>query len=431
MRLYRSIFKILFCLTMLLSFYLALLHSGSLSASELTLAWDANLEGDLAGYKIYYLTASPNGWLKGTGLAQGASPVIIPLDAMKTSVSPSYQLSGLKAGESYHFAVTAYNSNGIESDFSNLVRYDVPAPVANSSNAPTSDQTGASLSWAVTVSEGSSLSLDSATIGPLEVGEVNVNSRWLLVSFSRAFAHPVVVASAMSSNDDEPAIVRIDNITSTGFEISVQEWDYLDDDHLHETIGYIVMEAGSYTLPDGTTVEAGTFTADGTSAFTPVLLAGKFTRVPVVASSVVSYNGQNAVSVRLQNITATRFEARMHEQQANGWNHPAETVSYIAWEPCRTRLGGLLIEVAVPENRMAHDFETITFDTIFQEQPLFVAAIQTNEGGDTAALRWKERSASSIQVKVEEEQSFDSETLHAFEAVGFFTFAPENLPDVD
>ena len=49
----------------------------------------------------------------------------------------------------------------------------------------------------------------------------------------------------------EPAVVRIRKVDSTGFEIKIQEWDYLDGKHDHETVGYVVVEKGSYLLPGG------------------------------------------------------------------------------------------------------------------------------------------------------------------------------------
>ena len=54
--------------------------------------------------------------------------------------------------------------------------------------------------------------------------------------------------------------------------------------------------------------------------------------------------------------------------------------------------------------------------------------MQTTDGPDTASLRWDNRSTTGIQVKVEEEQSRDSETTHTSEVVGYFAFG-SNTPD--
>jgi hypothetical protein len=78
--------------------------------AEVTLAWDPNLELDVAGYKMYY------------GYASGDYPVAIDVGTQTT-----YILSDLPDGETYYLAVTAYDIYGNESDFSNEVVFDAPS----------------------------------------------------------------------------------------------------------------------------------------------------------------------------------------------------------------------------------------------------------------------------------------------------------------
>ena len=81
------------------------------AATSITLAWDPNTEPDLAGYKLYYGTASH------------AYEFSIDVGNQTT-----YTISGFLEGVDYKFAVTAYNLYGLESDFSNKVSY--PGPIA-------------------------------------------------------------------------------------------------------------------------------------------------------------------------------------------------------------------------------------------------------------------------------------------------------------
>ena len=73
-------------------------------SAQIKLAWDANAEPDLAGYKIYYGTASHS---YGT-----------PINVGKVT---NYTLTGLTAGQTYYISVTAYDSSSNESDKSNEV----------------------------------------------------------------------------------------------------------------------------------------------------------------------------------------------------------------------------------------------------------------------------------------------------------------------
>ena len=70
------------------------------------LSWDANSSPDLEGYKIYLATASGG---------YGAPIATVPMDIT------NYTVTGLETGTTYFFVVTAYNSSGTESSFSNEV----------------------------------------------------------------------------------------------------------------------------------------------------------------------------------------------------------------------------------------------------------------------------------------------------------------------
>ncbi len=74
-----------------------------LLAADVTLAWDANAEPDLAGYKVYFGTASRT---YGTPITIGTTT--------------TYTVTGLAPG-TYYFSVTAWNGGGQESGYSNEV----------------------------------------------------------------------------------------------------------------------------------------------------------------------------------------------------------------------------------------------------------------------------------------------------------------------
>jgi chitinase len=103
----------------------ALLISVWARAEQVTLAWDANTELDLAGYKVHYGTAS------------GSYTTSVDVHNIIT-----YTVTGLTAGQKYYFAVTAYNASNNESGYSNQVSYSVPAP--NGAPATPATPSGAS-----------------------------------------------------------------------------------------------------------------------------------------------------------------------------------------------------------------------------------------------------------------------------------------------
>ena len=72
---------------------------------------------------------------------------------------------------------------------------------------------------------------DDDDVFPIEIGEVYVDHTWTRVDFEKTYVDPIVIANPLSNNDRDPAVVRIQNVDTTGFDIRVQEWDYLDNIH--------------------------------------------------------------------------------------------------------------------------------------------------------------------------------------------------------
>ena len=81
-------------------------ETAALTSETATLSWNANSEPDLQGYKIYLATTS-GGYV--------APIATLPMDVT------SYTVTGLEIGATYFFTVTAYDSSGAESSFSNEV----------------------------------------------------------------------------------------------------------------------------------------------------------------------------------------------------------------------------------------------------------------------------------------------------------------------
>jgi len=76
-----------------------------------TLAWDANSEPDIVGYRVY------------TSLTPGvytAGPAVTADEARAT-------VTGLAAGQTVYFVVTAFNTSDLESDYSNEVFCALPS----------------------------------------------------------------------------------------------------------------------------------------------------------------------------------------------------------------------------------------------------------------------------------------------------------------
>jgi hypothetical protein len=98
-----------FMRVLVVSAWLWMVNPSVCLAADVTLAWDPNQEPNLAGYRIYW----------GTATRQYDYSVNL-------GNVTSYRFTGLTEGQSYFITITAYDTRNNESGFSNEVIYSVP-----------------------------------------------------------------------------------------------------------------------------------------------------------------------------------------------------------------------------------------------------------------------------------------------------------------
>ncbi len=260
----------------------------------------------------------------------------------------------------------------------------------------------------------------------MELDDIEIDHNWARVNFAEPFVNPVVIAGPLSINDSSPSVIRLRNITSTGFEIRLQEWNYLNGSHALETASYLVMEKGTHTLEDGTQIEAGNLSTSGDSSKS-VQFTSIFATDPVVITTLATCNDTNTATSRLLDISAKGFSVNIEEEEQSSQTHGEESIGYIAWEQSNTTIGNMKVVVAKTKKVVKHKWYTIQYGEQLMEAPLFLAAMLPQKGGNTASLRYTDRTNSSVQIKVEEEQSKDSEVRHSRETIGYFLFSTSGM----
>jgi hypothetical protein len=91
-------------------------------AGQVTLGWDKSTEPDVAGYKVYYGTATRNY----TQSIKITSPNITTCTIIHLSL-----------GQTYYFAATTYNSDLVESDYSAEISYNSTPAATTTTIRPT------------------------------------------------------------------------------------------------------------------------------------------------------------------------------------------------------------------------------------------------------------------------------------------------------
>ncbi|MBW2247571.1 MAG: hypothetical protein JRF62_10330 [Deltaproteobacteria bacterium] len=132
----KCLFNIICCAFISIISALSLFFPPSIYAAyttDVTLAWGSNSEADLGGYFIYYKTGASGAPYNGTGAVEGNSPIQVPLSELDNPAFPEYTIHGLSDTETTYFVLTAYDTDGNESGYSNEVSYQPPSVATLSS----------------------------------------------------------------------------------------------------------------------------------------------------------------------------------------------------------------------------------------------------------------------------------------------------------
>ncbi|MEM8961473.1 MAG: trypsin-like peptidase domain-containing protein [Acidobacteriota bacterium] len=180
----------------------------------------------------------------------------------------------------------------------------------------------------------------ASTIGGLdaEAGDVSVDEAWVTVSFAQTFsAAPVVLATVTTTNGTQAVAVRLRNVTSSSFQIRLQEEEANDDNHAFETVHWVAMETGTATVngDDITVARTVNVVTDG------VYLIGNSVmnapppfdaNNPVFLAEMQTFNGSDPATVRYVGFPLlSGFFVLIDEEtsQDTETGHAAETVGYI------------------------------------------------------------------------------------------------------
>lgn len=264
--------------------------------------------------------------------------------------------------------------------------------------------------------------------------EQSGSSDWETIDLLESYDRPVVFAQVLTYNGSEPCHTRVKNVGSSSFDLQIEEWEYLDEKHNPETVGYVVLEEGRHQLDNGLVVEVATTEVDldvrdRWHSVDPPDEWGIETRV---ITHCQTYNGGDAVVTRQRPSVPTGpndswgFDVRLQEQETNRQEHTQETVGYLlAGAELRTDTG-------MTAESVTDRWSTIWYDTDFADPPVTLASIETYNGGDPAGVRMNNWHRVGFDVMIEEEASDGSPNYHPnAEIVGYFAVEEGAIEDTE
>jgi serralysin len=258
-------------------------------------------------------------------------------------------------------------------------------------------------------------------------GVVSTGNHAVTVQFGSHFDNPVVIATMTSRNGTQEAVARVTNVTADSFDVRIQETDALDGNHGAEDISWVVVEAGTWRLADGTVIQAGLEEIGATTrqGFASIDFETGFSADPVVLTQTQTEGDAAFVKTRQKDVDAAGFAVALEEEEAASWSaHGTETVGWIAADMgLASDADGFVFEAG--EISANHAWKTETFEGVFDGVPGVVAGMATFNASDTAATRMTALTATGFDIHVEEDTSLNAETSHGTETFHWIAFQGE------
>lgn len=286
------------------------------------------------------------------------------------------------------------------------------------------------------------------------------NSSWQNISFRQSYTTTPIVITAPSTQGSDPAITRVRNVSTSGFEVNPVEPFARDGPHVAMSSAYIAIEAGVHVFPDGTVIEAGFVNTNktqqasnvgGVSGWENVNLQHNFGSPPTIVAAIQTMNnetGENGsqapsvsslpwLTVAIDNISANSFDVALERSESSqGSVTQDELIGYIAiaqgdsgsFTDSQNLSVQYLGDTSSTNIRGWSDGDTThTFSTAFSSAPLSVFVKNTRNNPDGGWLRRNgNTTTTAINLRVDEDTDNDSErgiTTANAEAAGIFGFS--------
>ncbi|VEP14877.1 conserved hypothetical protein [Hyella patelloides LEGE 07179] len=276
---------------------------------------------------------------------------------------------------------------------------------------------------------------ETTNVAIAEIGKItNLNHNEQTITLQNNYENPVVFAQPLSYNGADPSVVRITDINSANDTISfyLQEAEYKNGWHTNESFSYMVVEAGTWQLEDGTLLEVGTLDTDRvtSSGWENISFNNDFTETPAVLSQVQTNNDNQFVRTRQQDADANGFSVTMEEEEALRYSgHSEETIGWLAIDSGSGEWDGFTYQAGNTGDVVTHNWHELDLDD-FDTAPNLLASIATYDGSDASGLRYREiagANGSTIKIKIEEDKSADGEVRHTTEDVDFFAIGGSGI----
>ena len=142
---------------------------------------------------------------------------------------------------------------------------------------------------------------------------------------------------------------------------------------------------------------------------------------PVVIAFVATENGSQPVNVRVSEVSGDTLTMRLQEPEYLDGQHAFETVNYIVVEAglCTLEDGTVFEAGHLNTDTLSRQgFESVEFQSEFDDSPLVFSQVQTFNGPDFVTTRQRDTSQDGFQITMQEEEARNG-AQHNTETIGW------------
>lgn len=312
--------------------------------------------------------------------------------------------------------------------------------------------------------------------GTLDLPATSGVNQLFSFSFRQTYATPPIVVALPTKDGPNASALRINNVSTAGFQLAQVEPFSEDGPHTSMTVRYVAVERGSHQLPDGTRIEAGLlsskrasgnedfvqFNGKGSTLWGNHAFSTNFADQPVVLGAIQTLNNETNqvpdvtsnpwLTTVFDSITASGFRyalerSEVYDRRAgNSSNYFfdglsfAESIGYVAFSATAgstfSTVGNLNVRfeawTAVNAVKGWNDgCNQLVFNNAFSSAPIALASKVSRREADGGWLRQCQLSNSSIGLLIDEDTAQDNERSNGGESVSLVAFSQPFVYDSD
>ena len=244
----------------------------------------------------------------------------------------------------------------------------------------------------------------------------NVNQNWKTISLPIDFStKPLVFTQVVTTEENTPVTTRIRNVSTSQFELRLQEEEGADNRHIRESVAWFAIEEGNQTSDYA--LETQRFSL--TDAWKTANFNGNYAVFPSFFGQMQTTNDSDPAALRFRNPSLNSIQLQIEEESSINSNvtHSNEEIAFLGIEHGidltdeKGRVFGETGSISVDEQWI-----TITTNQTYYN-PVVIAGIPQHLGDDPGIVRIKNVTPNSFDIQFQEWNYLDGG--HPFEYVSY------------